>query len=469
MDKQSRKTIDPGGREPRRSLEVLTDVLADLAGGRDPDALCRAAVTRGRAALGVSRVALWFRTEDSRVVAGTYGVDERGRLRDERASRVEVSEDSLMGRVLFRHERTVIQRDGPLRDDCGAEVGRGDAVIAAISAEREVLGCVCADNLGSARRIDDFQADLLFVFGAAVGQIWRRLKAEQAASEVEVRYRRVFESALDAIVIFDPATHRIIDANEAWLRMYGRTREELPNLDILSLSADPDASKQTLIEAVTDRARSLPVRYHLRRDGSTFPVEFSASCFPMGGRDVICGVARDISDRVRAEAELRQAQDELEQRVRARTAELVGANQTLMVEIDQRRRAEQVLSTNERRFRAIFNSTFQFIGLLTTDGVVLEVNQTSLDAAGLRAEDVINRPFQEARWWAVSPEARQRLTEAIARAARGEAVRYEVDLLGKDDRVITIDFSIRPIFDERGHVALLVPEGHDITARKRTE
>jgi signal transduction histidine kinase len=48
-------------------------------------------------------------------------------------------------------------------------------------------------------------------------------------------------------------------------------------------------------------------------------------------------------------------------------------------------------------------------------------------------------------------------------------VRYEVDVLGAGDQVITIDFSIKPVKDETGQVVLLIPEGRDISDRKRTE
>lgn len=453
----------------RRSLEVLTGLLTDLAGIHDLDELCRSAVERGHKALDVSRMALWFRTDDPAVVMGTYGIDEYGQLRDERASRVRVSDASLMGRILYHREPTVMQRGVPLRNDRGEEVGRGDAVIAAISAEHDVLGCICADNLRSGRDIDNLQADLLFLFGAAFGQIWRRVRAEQKAAEVEARYRRLFENAQDAIVLFDPETQRILDANESWLSMYRRTREELPALDILANSAESEDSKQQFLRTHVTETRTFSIRRHKRSDGTVFPVEIAAFSFQMGGRPVMCAIVRDVSERLQAQEALRKAHEELEQRVRERTAELLHANQTLMIEAEQRKRVETVLRANERRFRGIFNSTFEFIGLLTTDGILLEVNQTALDAAGIHAADVLNQSFRDARWWSISPETRQRLTEAIAQAARGETVRYEVDIRGRDDHVITIDFSIRPILDERGKVTLLVPEGHDITERKRMD
>ncbi|PSB40376.1 hypothetical protein C7B80_33570, partial [Cyanosarcina cf. burmensis CCALA 770] len=127
------------------------------------------------------------------------------------------------------------------------------------------------------------------------------------------------------------------------------------------------------------------------------------------------------------------------------------------------------LRESDRRFRAIFNSTFQMIGSLSPEGILLEVNQTALDFAGVAKEEVIDRPFWETKWWTISPEIQARLREAIEQAAAGEFVRYEVDVLSAGDRVATIDFSLKPVFDETGQVVLLIPEGRDISDKKQAE
>ncbi|MGL5923503.1 hybrid sensor histidine kinase/response regulator [Chroococcidiopsis sp.] len=127
------------------------------------------------------------------------------------------------------------------------------------------------------------------------------------------------------------------------------------------------------------------------------------------------------------------------------------------------------LRESDRRFRAIFNSTFQMIGSLSPEGILLEVNQTALDFGGVTKEEVIDRPFWETKWWMISPEIQARLREAIEQAAAGEFVRYEVDVLSAGDRVATIDFSLKPVFDETGQVVLLIPEGRDISDKKQAE
>lgn len=134
----------------------------------------------------------------------------------------------------------------------------------------------------------------------------------------------------------------------------------------------------------------------------------------------------------------------------------------------ERQQAERLLQESERRFRAIFNNTFQFTGLLTPEGTAIEVNQTALDFAGIQPAEIAGKPFWEARWWTTSPETQTRLKKAIAAAAKGKFVRYEVDIRGAGDTVATIDFSLKPIRDETGKVVLLIPEGRDISQFKHT-
>lgn len=140
-----------------------------------------------------------------------------------------------------------------------------------------------------------------------------------------------------------------------------------------------------------------------------------------------------------------------------------------VMDITERKLTELALVESDRRFRAIFNTMFEFIGLLDPKGMLLEANQTAMDFGGLNRQDIINRPFWEARWWTLSPETQEQLQAAIARAAAGEFVRYEVDVLGVGGRIITIDFSLKPIHDENGEVVLIIPEGRDISSHKQAE
>lgn len=138
-------------------------------------------------------------------------------------------------------------------------------------------------------------------------------------------------------------------------------------------------------------------------------------------------------------------------------------------DVSKRKIIEERYRDTARRFTAIFNATFQFIGLLQPDGILLEVNQTALDYVGSKLEDEINKHFWDCSWWNTIDRERERLKDAVKRAAGGEFVRYEATAAGKDGQICTLDFSLKPVYDDEGNVILLLPEGRDITARKQVE
>jgi len=140
-----------------------------------------------------------------------------------------------------------------------------------------------------------------------------------------------------------------------------------------------------------------------------------------------------------------------------------------LIEVTDRKRAEDALWESERKYRGIFDSTFQFTGLVTPEGNVVEINRAALDFAGVGPSDVVNRPFWETAWWQVSEEARERLKKAIIEAGEGKFVRYESEILGAGGRTATIDFSLKPMLDYSGKVSHLIPEGRDISERKEME
>ena len=125
----------------------------------------------------------------------------------------------------------------------------------------------------------------------------------------------------------------------------------------------------------------------------------------------------------------------------------------------------------EKIARITLDSMVQFVGLLDAKGAVLEINQVALDAVGIKLADVEGRPFWTTFWWQVSEEINATLREMIARAARGEFVRWDTPIYGRagGKETIIIDASLMPVRDEQGNVVFIAAEGRDITEKKAYE
>lgn len=124
------------------------------------------------------------------------------------------------------------------------------------------------------------------------------------------------------------------------------------------------------------------------------------------------------------------------------------------------------ISQNEAKLRGLIDQAFNFIGLLSTDGILLDGNRTALDAAGVSADDVLGKPFWETPWWMHSEEMQVRLKESIRRASAGETDRFEATHPTPDGTLIYVDLTLKPIRDESGEIIFLMPEGRNITGQK---
>ncbi len=138
-------------------------------------------------------------------------------------------------------------------------------------------------------------------------------------------------------------------------------------------------------------------------------------------------------------------------------------------DITSRKQAEESAQQRELKFRAIFDNTFQFVGLLDINGILIEANRTALEAIGVTPVDVVGQAFWATPWWTHSPDLQVQLQQAIVRGATGELVRFEAKHFLADGSHVIVDFSLSPIFDDTGKVVMLIPEGRDITARKQIE
>jgi PAS domain S-box-containing protein len=156
--------------------------------------------------------------------------------------------------------------------------------------------------------------DVVQLVGTSI-DITDRKHAEEALRESETRFRTFVDHAADAFFMLDDQG-TIIDVNRSACESLGYTRQEL--IGMTPMAFDVNLNGATL-ESLAERAAAgetvlFDRHWHRRKDGSLFPVEVQTSVTWLGGRRFLLKVARDISDRVRAEEQrdrLRQLEADL--------------------------------------------------------------------------------------------------------------------------------------------------------------
>ncbi|MDI6739333.1 MAG: PAS domain S-box protein, partial [Candidatus Edwardsbacteria bacterium] len=172
----------------------------------------------------------------------------------------------------------------------------------------------------NARCVRGPDGEVLFYDGT-VEDITERKRTEDALRTSEASYRRLFETAQDGILILNADTGRIEDANPFIKDQLGYPSEELLGKELWEIGAFKDivASKDTfrdLRQKGYIRYEDLPLQ---TKDGRRKDVEFISNVYPVGDRFVVQCNIRDITERKRAEEEVRRGKQRMEMLVTSST------------------------------------------------------------------------------------------------------------------------------------------------------
>lgn len=254
----------------------------------------------------------------------------------------------------------------------------------------------------------------------------KRREEEEAFEQSERKYRVLFDSASDAIIISD-FDGNILDANKIACVRYGYTQMEICRKKIIDLDAEESAGG---IGERMERIKRLGVlifeRVHTARNGQRIPVEVSARIIDFGGRKSVLSIIRDIRERKESERALRES---------------------------------------ERRFRFLAENSLMGIGI-SSGNKVLFANQALLDIFGYSSlEEISSVPLIDL----VAPHCRDFIRERMEKIDRGETVsqEFQYDILRRDGSVRTLAAVSSRYVEGGAPITQTIFE--DITERKRTE
>jgi len=255
-------------------------------------------------------------------------------------------------------------------------------------------------------------------------------KTEQLTRESEERYRTLFESAEEAILILDDGTNRITYANPVACRTLGYSAEEMRGLERQAIHPGDEWERvvsevEAQMSGKQNRALDIPC---VTKEGSTIYVDISATKALINMRQCTIAFLRDVTERKLMEDELLES---------------------------------------EGKLRTMFESIAD--GLLVTDldGFITEVNDAALALHGYAYKrDLQGRSLFDL----VAERDRDEVKRSVSRTLEsGRNTHLDCVLLARGSVEVDADLSVAPLRDKSGEPAGLIAVAKDTTQRKRAE
>lgn len=119
------------------------------------------------------------------------------------------------------------------------------------------------------------------------------------------------------------------------------------------------------------------------------------------------------------------------------------------------------------KMNAVLDDMYTFVAVLDPKGHIHFTNNTPLQASEISFSDVQGKKLCDAYWWEYSKDVRDEIDELISRCINGEIINHETQIQIANGRLIWINFSMHPVYNENGDIEHLVAEGVDISKQKQ--
>ncbi len=240
--------------------------------------------------------------------------------------------------------------DPSLREECIRTLQEKDAAIFEVQFRRKDGSMGWLSN--NVRAVRDHHGKITHFEGVAE-DITEHKHMEEALRESEERYRRLVEYSPETIAVH--AEGKIVYCNPAGAKLLGAANQDelvgKPVLDFFLPDSRESVKSKIRDDLVIGSANPLLERKILRLDGKIIDVEVTIMPIDYRQKPAVQVVMRNVTDRKRAEEELKKAHNELEDRVEERTAELRMVNDQLRREIAEHKHTQEALKLSENQLR----------------------------------------------------------------------------------------------------------------------
>ncbi|MCX6152069.1 MAG: PAS domain S-box protein [Ignavibacteriales bacterium] len=171
--------------------------------------------------------------------------------------------------------------------------------------EREYLEAVTKVPVWTQKQLDKY-LDFIKSFAEELAYIGltrlKEIETKKIILDREEKYKNLFDTANDALLLVDQVTGKILEANISALNLYGYSLYEILQLKDIDLSPEPT-------NAFRSNEKKIELQYHIKKDRTVFPVEISASYFTLNDRNVCIIAIRNITKRIKAEQALKESEE----------------------------------------------------------------------------------------------------------------------------------------------------------------
>lgn len=256
------------------------------------------------------------------------------------------------------------------------------------------------------------------------------MRSTRALVESEQRAAALFSHGHLPILLIDPASTQIVQANPAAGALYGIAQDEMAAMSVLQLAADSPESLRAEVRSAARGFRDRFVTKHVTARGEVRDLEVFAGPLEMSGRTLVYAVLHDVTEKRRAEAEAARYRKELELLVQRRTADLLDATSAMEAERERRARLYRDMALE---LKTPLQTILGFSETLAT-GLAGELNSEQtrqvlmIGEAAKRLGELIEDVLELSRLEAgaaeelrVEPFDLRHLVESVAVSARAEA------------------------------------------------